>query len=91
MSIKNIRQNIRENIKQCWFYETSNKILRVISKAPPSPFVFCRQNINVDSVKQILYYTIIIKTYDSLNERYYKMYYKILPSIGMHMMRKHGF
>ena len=29
-SIKNIKQNIRENIVQCWFYETIIKILRLI-------------------------------------------------------------
>ena len=26
VAIKNIKQNIRENIVQCWFYETSIKI-----------------------------------------------------------------
>ena len=37
-SIENIKQNIRENIVQCWFYETSINILRLSNKAPPPSF-----------------------------------------------------
>ena len=33
-SIKNIEQNIRENIVKCWIYEIKIKILRLISKPP---------------------------------------------------------
>ena len=33
-AIKNIKQNIGENIVQCWLYETSIKILHLISKVP---------------------------------------------------------
>ena len=47
--IKNIKQNIEENIVQCWFYETSINILRLISKAPLTLFLICHQNSNVDS------------------------------------------
>ena len=56
--IKNIKQNIGENIVHCWFYETSIKILRLISKAPPPLLLICRQNFNVDFLKPIMYYTI---------------------------------
>ena len=49
----NQKQNIEENIVQVWFYETSIKILRLISKAPPSFLLICRQNSNVDFVKPI--------------------------------------
>ena len=35
----NQKQNIEENIVQVWFYETSIKILRLISKAPPYNFL----------------------------------------------------
>ena len=52
-SIKNIKQNIRDNIVQYWFYETSIKILRLINKAPPPLLLICRQNFNADSVKPI--------------------------------------
>ena len=38
---KKIKQNKRENIVQCWFYETSIKILRQISNAPPSLLLSC--------------------------------------------------
>ena len=31
-SNENIEQNMQENIVQCWFYETSFKIWRLISK-----------------------------------------------------------
>ena len=37
-SIKNIKQNVGENIVQCWFYETSIKSLRIISEPPPHTF-----------------------------------------------------
>ena len=50
-SIKNIKQNIRENIVPCWFYETSMKILRLISKAPSPTFANLPPNSNVDTVK----------------------------------------
>ena len=40
--IKHIKQNIRENIVQCWFYKTSIKILRLINKAQPSHLLLCR-------------------------------------------------
>ena len=38
-SIKNIKQNVGENIVQCWFYETSVEILRMISEPPPHTFL----------------------------------------------------
>ena len=53
-SNKNIKQNIRENIVLCWLYETSIKILRQISKAPPPILTICRQNYNFDYIKPIL-------------------------------------
>ena len=53
-SIKNIKQNIQENIVQCWFYETSIKILRLINKGPSPLLLICRKNVNADSVKPIL-------------------------------------
>ena len=60
--IKIIKQNIRENIVctlvQFWFYETSIKILRLISKASSPPLLIYRQNSDVDYVKPILKYTI---------------------------------
>ena len=40
---KNIKQNIRENIVQRLFYETSIKIFRLISKAPTPLLLVCRQ------------------------------------------------
>ena len=54
-SVKNIKQNIRENIVLCWFYETSIKILRLNSKAQPKLLLICRQNFNHLSVKPILF------------------------------------
>ena len=55
--IKNIKQNKGENILKCWFYETTIKILLLISKSPPPILLICRQNCNVDLVKPILQYT----------------------------------
>jgi hypothetical protein len=52
--IKNIKQNIGENFVQCLFYETSIKILRLISKVALPLLLICRQNSNVDFVKPIL-------------------------------------
>ena len=52
--IENIIQNIGENIVQWWFYETSIKILRLISKSPPPLLLICRQNYNKYFVKPIL-------------------------------------
>ena len=37
------RQNIGENIVQCWFYETSIKFLRLISKTPPPLLLIFRK------------------------------------------------
>ena len=37
-SIKNIKQNIRENIVQCWFYDPSIKILRACYLTPIPTF-----------------------------------------------------
>ena len=54
VSIKNIKQNIRENIVQCWFYKTRIKILRLTIKAQPLLLLICRQNSNVDNVKLLL-------------------------------------
>ena len=54
LSIKNIKQNMQENIVQCWFYKTSIKILRLISNAPPPILLIRRQNSNASSVKPIL-------------------------------------
>ena len=52
-SIINIEQNVRENIVQCWFYETSIKILRLIITISP-PLLLIDQNYNADSVKPVL-------------------------------------
>jgi hypothetical protein len=63
--IKNIKQNIGENIVHCWFYKTSIKILQLISKATPPLLLICRQNSNIDFVKQILYKLYTIQLFDS--------------------------
>ena len=51
---KNIKQKKGENIVQCWFYETSIKIFRLISEDPPPLLLICRQYSNVDYLKTIL-------------------------------------
>ena len=54
-TIKNIkREYIRENIVPCWFYATSIKIWRIISKARSPLLLICRQNSIVDYVKPIV-------------------------------------
>ena len=45
-SIEYIKQNIQENIVQCWFYETKQKILRLISKPTLKNLLIYHQNIN---------------------------------------------
>jgi hypothetical protein len=55
-SVKNFKHNKRENIVQCLFYETSIKILRLISNPT---FANLPTNSNTSSVKPILYYTIL--------------------------------
>ena len=42
-SIKNFKQNKRENIVQCWFYKISFGILRLISNASAQLLPICRQ------------------------------------------------
>ena len=59
--VKKIKQNIGGNIVKRWFYETSIKILRLISKDSSSLLLISRQNSNVDFVKLILQYSIIGK------------------------------
>ena len=56
-SIKRFKQNRQENIVQCWFYETSIKILRLISNAPSQLLLICRQIPTLVHKKTILYYT----------------------------------
>ena len=53
-SIKNIRQNIRENIVVLVLQKQHYKILRLINKTPPSRLLIWRQNLDADSVKPII-------------------------------------
>ena len=53
VSIKNIKQNIQENVVQCWFYfyDTSIKILLLISKPHPALLPIHRLNANAGFCK----------------------------------------
>ena len=63
-SIRNIKQNIQENIVQCWFFQTSLKILDLVNKAQPPLLLICRQNFNAHSVKTntVIYYYLTQKS-----------------------------
>ena len=83
--IKNFKQNIGENIVQCWFYETGIKILRQISKAPLPLLLISRQNSNVDFVKTntgINYYVINFV-------RYCQKVYKNQSTLKAHIFQYH--
>ena len=60
--IKNIhiKQNIRENILHCWFYKTSIKVLRLISKTPSNTFANSAANFHWLFLKtnSVIYYCI---------------------------------
>ena len=67
--MKNIIQNIGENIVQGWFYEISIKIFRaqLRNPHPPQPLLLiCRQNFDVDFLKTntVIYYDRNVCSYD---------------------------
>ena len=65
-SIKNITQSIQKKYCTMLVLRNQHKILQLISKAPPSLLLICRQNSNVDYLKLKLKYTIS----DSLKKVY---------------------